>query len=203
MSRARTIAWKAFLGYLVAEWLGALLAYAVALLSFSFLIVYLVTASMPGAVALVPLVTVLSGAGLIMLWKALGVPRALLRQVRRGTEPEPIRGRESQSGGVRARPRNGDWRATRTVNRVGAVMGLDESRLGARSGALSIGTAELKIRELSPGPRLRPTLGAIAPRFGSVERIPVLSAEGPARVEPIRIVDLADAGRPSSADPRR
>jgi hypothetical protein len=203
VSRVRTIAWRAFLGYLVAEWLGVLLAYAIALLSFAFLIVYIVALAMPGSIVLVGVVVVLSSAGLYMLWKALGVPRALFRLARWGTSAEPGRRAGLPAARTRVSARTVSWRATPVANRVGILTGLDERRLGARSGALSLGVAELKVRDLSPYPRLRPNVGVAASPFDSLGRIPVRSATEPIRIDPIRIVDLANEAPTSSEPPPR
>jgi hypothetical protein len=187
----------------VAEWFGVLLAYAVALLSFAFLIVYIVALVMPGSIVLVGVVVLLSSAGLYMLWKALGVPRALFRLARWGTSSEPTRRPASRASGTRVPARTVSWRATPVANRVGILTGLDERRLGARSGALSLGVAELKVRDLSPYPRPRPNVGVAAPPFDSLGRIPVRSATEVIRMDPIRIVDLASEAPASSESPRR
>jgi hypothetical protein len=191
VSRARTIIRRALLGYLVAEWVGVLLAYALALLSFSFLIGYVVTISIPGLFVIVPVVVLAASAGLFLLWKAFGVPRALFRQARRASEGIPIAWRESPPVVPRAVARTGEWHATAVVNRVGAVMSLDENHLGVRSGGLRLHAAELTVRDLSPRPRLRPRVDGFAPVFQSPERIPVAPRDGGYRASPIRIVDLS------------
>lgn len=183
---------RAALSYLTAEWVGALLAYAVALFAFAFLIGYLVVAVAPRLIGAVPLVAILAGAGLLMLWKALDVPRALLRLAR--NLPTTRVGVSSLyfPPGPSIPGSAVEWRATRMVDRLNAVRAADESWVGARSGAMPIDGAKLRILDLAPTARLRPPDRDLLPVYSRERRIPVLIAEQPAHPGAIRIVDLAE-----------
>ncbi|HZY69381.1 MAG TPA: hypothetical protein VFF67_00170 [Thermoplasmata archaeon] len=193
MSKIRTTVGRALLGYLAAEWVGALLAYAVALIVFSLLIAGLIFVVAPGALVVLPMVVVLAGAGLYMLAKSTAVPRALLQLARSWPGGNAATPSISGSSTSRVPPPVRDWRPTRVLERVATLRALDDFGLAARSGALPIVGGDFTVRDLAAGPRLLPPRVDLLPVYRTERRIPLMITDELPRVGPIRIVDLSEA----------
>ncbi|HEV2317061.1 MAG TPA: hypothetical protein VGV89_05755 [Thermoplasmata archaeon] len=202
MSKIYTLARRALLGWLAAEWLGVLIAYAFAALCFGFLIAYFVVVLEPQLIVLVPVAILLSGVAVALTWVALGVPRGLyaLAAAARATAD-----RYSAPIGPVADdrvPSVPSWSADRMLSRVGTLMSLDRAGTGTRSGAVASGVG---LDEWVP--RDRPSLGRSSirgwdPMPKDLERIPLETVFPLTPREPIRIVDLSDPSAPQSVPHR-
>lgn len=191
MAKERTVARRAALGYPSPAWLGLLVGYALVVLSFSFLIGLFAPNSVPVPLALVPVVAIVSSAGLFLLWKLLAFPRALPWPGRGRPGTDVDRREDTLHDGLPALTRSNDWHASPLVNRVAGMLDLEDGRLDGRSGALRSRAAQWDVDDAFPRLRIRPGITPFDPRFAAGERIPTTFAEGTRQAESVRIVDLA------------